>query len=234
MAPVRHELPTAPTIDWARLPVACSFSAAAEPSGRLVICLPGRGYRSTMPLLYYPLRLLRDAGADTVSVDYAYDAESGFRAIDEVELEARLRRDVAAVLDRLFAERSYADIVVLGKSLGTVAMSLVLGEDGRLARARAIWLTPLIKNPRVFARMLGCPQRGLAVIGMSDSHYDAGLLETLERSGFSTMAVAGADHGLERAADTAGSLKILERVLERIGQFIGLGAAATAAPGRIP
>src|SRR6266568_4677199 len=97
---------TAP-VDLRGLPHPCTFRPGAS-GNRLVVCLPGRAYRANMPVLHYSLRALNAAGADTVSIDYAYDTDPGFQGLSDAEVDARLSRDVGAVVDRVLSQRTYS------------------------------------------------------------------------------------------------------------------------------
>jgi hypothetical protein len=203
-------------------PVPNSFTTAAEPGKHLAVCLPGRGSRATMPVLYYPMRLLAERGADILTVDYTYDLEPEFQRLSDAEADARIEWDVRAVLNPALSQHRYPEITLVGKSLGTVAMTLILPDDARLATARAVWLTPLVHNDAFFARMLRCRQRGIAVIGTADLYYEACRTrhDRLGEQGLRVVELPGADHMLETKGDVHGTVSLQAKVLQELGRFL--------------
>jgi hypothetical protein len=198
-----------------------TLTTGETPSRHLAVCLPGFGYRATMPVLYYPMRHLAGLGADLLTVDYAYDLDPSFKDLSAAAVHARIQGDVGAVLDAALALRDYAEITLIGKSLGALALSLLLTRDRRLANARALWLTPMLGDGGCVERMLRCPQRGLVAIGTADPHYDAAKLARLRDGGFMVVELAGADHSIEIKGDVAASLRAIATAMQAVIAFLG-------------
>ena len=92
----------------------------------LAVLFPGRGYTTQGPVLYYPGALLRNRGADVLNVDYAYDKRSDFDELSEEEQTAWLKADGKAALDAALSQRDYRHLTLVGKSLGTLVLALLL------------------------------------------------------------------------------------------------------------
>lgn len=66
-----------------------------------------------------------------------------------------------AVLDNFLEAKVYEDFCLIGKSLGTIAMSSELHREA-FKNAKAIWLTPLIQREDVLHAMVSSEQKGCA------------------------------------------------------------------------
>lgn len=198
-------------------PVPHKYLQWEEKTRHVAIVLPGMGYTADMPVLYYPSRLLLDAGADLLVVEYAYNRRADFTALPAPEREQWLFADVSAACRAALAQRPYQRVTLLGKSLGTLAMARLLAAEPSLAGARTVWLTPLLNDDRVWAQLRRGGRPAVVAIGTADRFYDAtriaGVRETPEAE---VVIVDGADHSLELAGDVLGSLAAMERVLRAV------------------
>ena len=203
-------------------PVPHTFLRQVAGSDHLALTLPGRGYRATMPALYYPEQVLLAHGADVLRVEYAYDREPGFAALSEAQRDAWLRADVLAALDAGLAPGRYRQLTLVGKSLGTLAMTHLLEGDPRSKDARCIWLTPVLISPAVLAHIRSSGQRGLLVTGTGDPSYQPDLVADLLRTCHpASLVLPGADHSLELPGDVAGSVRAMEQVVRAVEAFLG-------------
>lgn len=202
-------------------PVPHSFLRQETATRHLAVMLPGIAYTCDHPLLYYPARLLLDGGADVLRVEYSYNADATFRSAAPDEQGGRLHADTSAACRAALAERPYERITLVGKSLGTLAMSQLLTEEVALAGAAAVWLTPLVRLPRVRERIARWGGRSLFVIGSADAHYDPAALKEVEQAtGGESVIVEGADHSMEIPGDMARSLEALQQVMRAIERFM--------------
>lgn len=206
-------------------PVPNTFLRQRGETAHLAVVLPGAGYTCQMPLLYYPTRLLLGAGADVLWVEYAYLGQAAFRALPDDEQERRFFADVEAALRTGGAQRSYARLTLVGKSLGTLAMGHLLGARAAGAaggRADAVWLTPLLRNERLRRQIGEHRPPSCIVIGTADPHYDPALLDEVRvATGGAAVVVNGADHSLEVAGDVRRSLQALERTVRAVQTLVG-------------
>lgn len=160
------------------------------------LILPGRAYRTDLPLLHFVARGLIEHGwqVQPVAWDAALVPGLGATAAD-AWVRARV---VAAVRD------SPIDLVV-GKSLGTRAASYA-AEQGWAA----IWLTPLLTEPSCVAGIRDNPARQLVVGGLADPFWDTDVAAGLQARGCEVLQVPGADHLMA----TAGTVRTVEIQLE--------------------
>lgn len=186
-------------------------------SGReLAILLPGIRYRNSMPVMYYAGKLMFERGADLLAVDYAYDRIAAFEVAPVDEQFEWVRSDGKAVLSAAIALGPYDGVTLIGKSLGTVAMTGALSAAAPLA-AKLIWLTP---TPGVFQTIADCSLRSLVVIGTADPGH-AGFASTKTWPKHVTITlVEGADHGLERPGDVTGSVGALGETIAAMAAWL--------------
>ena len=204
-------------------PVPNTFLRQDEAARELAVVLPGVGYTCHMPLLYYPSQALLTLGMDVLWVEYNYIRRPDYRALADAEQKQWLFTDVAAACQAAVTQRSYQQVTLVGKSLGTVAMSRLLATDTRFAKSRLVWLTPVLRNDDVRAQILRGGSRALVAIGTADPFYDPEYLADLQAAAKSEVVIVdGADHSLEVAGDVLQSLQILERVTRAIRAFVSI------------
>ncbi len=201
-------------------PVPHTFIRQAE-TDHLAILFPGLGYRATMPVLYYPERLLVENGADALRVEYAYDQRAEFKTLPEAERQRWFLSDVTAACAAGLAQRPYAQITLVGKSMGTQALGHLLETQPALRSARYVWLTPLLRNARLCAQIRQGKPRSLFVIGAADSHYDPAMLAELEReTDGQSVVIEDANHSLEIVGDLHKSLHAIKTMLHALTHFL--------------
>lgn len=169
---------------------------------RCAVLLPGMQYSTQAPLLWF---------ARGVALSRGWSALEVLDALPEGDEPFAWARDRARrALDRV---GDASEVVVVGKSLASGAAGIV--ADRLLP---AVWLTPLLDEPRVLDD-LGRAARPALLIGGSADHAwlpdalpDHGLLEVVHLDGL--------DHSLERAGDPMASLDALRAVTARIDRFV--------------
>jgi predicted alpha/beta-hydrolase family hydrolase len=202
-------------------PVPHTFLRQDEHARHVAILLPGIGYTCDMPLLYYPARLLLARGADVLRVEYTYQRREDFKTATADEQGRRVVADVTAACHAVLAQRDYEQITLVAKSLGTLALGPVLAADPRLARAHAVWLTPLLRIDHVRAGIARWGGHSLFVIGTADPYYDAAYLaEVQNATRGETVVLDGADHSLEIDGDVLRSLEALMQVMRALQHFL--------------
>lgn len=202
-------------------PVPNTFFQQEEASSQVAFLLPGIGYTSHMPLLYYPARIMLALGMDVLGLEYDYGRREDFMALSGEERKEWLLTDVSRALQTVLKGREYRVMVLIGKSLGTRAMGHLLTTDERFQDARAIWLTPVLRSERLCRQMRDWGKRSLIVIGTADPHYDPRILDEIQRdTGSQVLVIEGADHSLETGADVLGSLDVMGKVIRAIHSFV--------------
>jgi hypothetical protein len=186
----------------------------------LAIVFPGLNYSSKMPGLYYPWQLMLSKGADVLLVEYQYNT-SEFQSLPSNIQDQWIKTDAEAVYKIGSALRDYTQITLIGKSIGTFALGHLLETQSDLRSADWVWLTPILTNKSLLKQLLAIPHRGLFVIGTADRYYDPAVLAQLEWSGGSqSLVLPGADHGFEIPGKPLESLRLLQRMVEELNEFI--------------
>jgi predicted alpha/beta-hydrolase family hydrolase len=202
-------------------PVSNTFLRQDETAREIAIVLPGVGYTCHMPLLYYPSQVMLALGMDVLWVEYNYIRRRDYRALSDAEQKQWLFADVAAACQAALAQRSYQQVTLVGKSLGTTAMSHLLATDAQFARSRQVWLTPVLRNDEVRSQIHHSGPRALVAIGTADPFYDPAYLGDLQAAVRSEVVVVdGADHSLEIVGNVQQSLQVLERVTQAVQVFV--------------
>ena len=209
-----------PGTDGALIPN--TFYAQERPGcAHLALLFPGLHYTNAHPALYYTGLALRAAGADVCAVDTRY-ADPAFQALPDAEQMRRMAQDAEAAWRAAAAQRDYARITLVGKSLGTLALGHLLASQPALREADFIWLTPLLRIDALFAQITTVPHRALFVIGDADPHYDpARLAEAVRLTGGRSLVLPGAHHALEIEGDAPASVRLMEQIVEAVEEWLG-------------
>lgn len=188
----------------------------------LALLFPGRGYRATMPLLYYSQLALQERGADVLRLDLTYDLDPAFRAATPEEQRAWIRHDALSAYNAGIAQGRYRRVVVLGKSLGTWALTDILLQRTSAPAPACVWLTPLLQDETLVAAVRQRRPPSLFVIGTEDPLYDPVLLDELGGfPGSQSVVVPGADHGLVVSGSVQATVRAMAAYLQALSAFLG-------------
>jgi hypothetical protein len=198
-----------------------TFFRQNEETGHAAIVFPGWGYTVQMPLLYYTLELMLSLKADVLTVEYDYSHRKDFKELDNTGRTRCLLTDVRSAYHTLLKQRSYQQITIIGKSLGTRAMGYLLTEEAIPANVRAIWLTPILKDETLRQQIHQYGGRSLFISGTVDPHYDADyMIEVNKATNGRVVLIDGGDHSLNIKDNIKQSILELERVIESIKAFV--------------
>jgi predicted alpha/beta-hydrolase family hydrolase len=202
-------------------PVPNTFYEQEESTSEGALLLPGMGYTSHMPLLYYPARIMLSLGVDVLGLEYDYSRRKDFMALAGEERKKWLLTDVTNACRTMFKGGSYQKITLIGKSLGTRAMGHLLATEDQLREANAIWLTPVLRSESLCRQIKEWGRRSLLVIGTVDPHYNQALLDEIQGATDSEiLIIEGADHSLEIGGNVLQSLEAMQRIVRAIQAFL--------------
>ena len=187
----------------------------------LAVLLPGFGYTLDMPLFYYAEKLLLERGWDVLRVEYAYNTHPEFQTLPAPERHRWLLADAAAAWRAGLERRAYERVVLIGKSLGTLAMGHLLTVTDPPPTVGAVWLTPLLSEESLRQQIRDYGGPSLFVIGTADPHFDPVALEEMQVATIGeAVVVRNADHGMDIPGDPIASVRAVERVVEALGRFL--------------
>lgn len=202
-------------------PVPNTFWKQDKKVEHLAVIFPGYGYTSDMPLLYYTGHLLFDHGADLLQVQTNYAKNPEYLGLTDEGQAAWLYADSLAASMAGLEQRSYRQLTLVGKSLGTMAIAHLLGDKPEFSQATCLWLTPVLGDPLTYDRILHTDQRSLVVIGTRDHYYQPDKIQVLKQNkNVKVLEVANTNHSLELEGDIPGSIKVMEKVIGDIAAFL--------------
>jgi hypothetical protein len=189
-----------------------------ENSKNLAIFLPGAGYTEQSPLFHYSKDIFINKSFDVLQVKYQYN-EKAYEEFSIEELSEAIKYDVRTVLDKALNDTSYENYYIIGKSLGTIAMSSELSRE-IFSEAKAVWLTPLIQRDDVFDSMVRSKNRGLCFIGDNDHCYiEERYNQLLNNSNIVSRLYPNVNHSMEYDNNAVESIDVLKSVINDIRQF---------------
>jgi pimeloyl-ACP methyl ester carboxylesterase len=209
---------------YAGQPLPNRFFRQAEASPGLAILFPGLYYSCDMPLLYFPTRLVLQRGMDVLHLNLDY-ARADFQSASHSEQAKWMGADVQAGFQAGLSLRNYPRIVLVGKSIGTLALAHLLSPGSPVKahpdQIAALWLTPLLHQAQVVTAALESKAPALFVVGTADRTYDPLALERIRAAtSASVLILEGANHSLEIPGDIQRSLRFQEDILQAIDQFL--------------
>ncbi|MBT2693769.1 alpha/beta hydrolase [Bacillus sp. ISL-55] len=199
-------------------PVPFQLIKQNKQASSLVVLLPGRGYTVQGPLFHYSTGVFLNKGFDVLHVNYDYNTVQSESLTLEEEIQ-QITEDVNSVLDHTLKYQSYADYTLIGKSLGTIALSSIVDRIS-LKNAKIVWLTPLLQLDYVLDKMLSSSQNGLCIIGDEDPCFISEKFEKLnEKENMQTLLIPGTEHSLNYADRPVDSIDVLKKVITEISNF---------------
>ena len=201
------------------------FFEQQKNQGKAALLFPGWGYTVEMPAMFYTSSLLAEQGYDVLQVAYTYNRNEEYLALSEEERNQWFFADIEAAYQKMLSYRENSEMILVGKSMGTLALSHLLDKYEIPESWKLIWLTPLIAKEELRRNMAGFKGKSLIVIGTADQHYDVqGLEEVRKLEQVEIFEIEDANHGLQFEKDTLSSLVLMEKILARIKEFIGIKA----------
>lgn len=188
-------------------------------AARCALVLPGAatsqnrlGGTPARPDLHFTRALLQEQGYSVLEV--WWDAAGA----DRDDLEGWLLDNARAGIDGIVAHGRELALLV-GRSLGTVALAHVRAQEPGHARVPSIWIAPLLHREPVRESLLHGGGSCFVLCGGQDEAYDAGVATLLHRRGADVVVLEHADHGLD-CGDAPTSARGLADALERMRDFL--------------
>lgn len=187
----------------------------------LVVTFPGFGYLAGRPLFYFAKKLAVQYGFDVLDVAYR-EISAGGSVQERAEKSLKgAAADAEGQIREAIVKKKYERIICISKSFGTlVAGSLwdklaALLENGCVTQ---IFLTPLPETYTMFAKGRTC----VMASGTADPFMTPeGIKQMEEDERVRLLVFADANHSLENPADTCGSVKNLERIVNLYDEIYG-------------
>ena len=201
------------------IPLSNKFIKHKTPSDRLALIFPGLRYTCDMPLLYYSTELLLERGCDVLQLWIDSEVPE-FERISQAELTQQLLEYSEALLIAGKNGGIYNDLLLVGKSLGTLTMTLMLTNDQAFLNETTIWFTPLVNLPPVSQVMLSLSGPAFIAGGDADPTFEQEAVSQIKAKPNTTVTVLkDANHSLEIPGDPIRSLQILSRVMIDLAGF---------------
>ncbi|MBF0506797.1 MAG: hypothetical protein HQL09_08170 [Nitrospirae bacterium] len=217
-----YSIETLDIMDDSKEPVPNTFFRQESETRHLAILLPGFGYTSHMPVMYYPCLALLSRGADVLRTEFNYVKNTDFLALTKDERRRRAADDASAVYTRAIRQRKYDMLTLVGKSIGTYAMGHVITSIPDMPKFQCLWLTPILKSGQLLSQIKQVRHKALFVIGTADPYYDESKLDDLLKTTHGkSIVIEGANHSLEIEGDAIRSLQALQRMMNGIEEFLG-------------
>ncbi|WP_313805403.1 alpha/beta hydrolase [Cytobacillus sp.] len=203
---------------YKELAIPFSILSRGEDSKDLAIILPGVGYTVKAPLLHYASELFLRKSYDVLQVNYQYKNKVYDNFTFE-EITEAMKWDVKTVFDDVLTNKTYENFYLIGKSLGTIAMSYELKREC-FKNAKAIWLTPLMQRDDVLSAMVRSKNKSLCIIGDKDPCYiEERYSKVIENPNITSKLIPKVNHSLEYDEDVVESIDVLKMVISEIEQF---------------
>jgi hypothetical protein len=175
---------------------------------RRALVLPGAGYTPARPLLHFTRAVLESHGWTVVEASWPPGDPATYDTDDMV----------TGVATRLVDEAGDRRLLIVGKSLGSLAMPLAAARG-----ISGIWITPLLRRPTVAQALDQLPAPTLLIGSTADETWDG---DAARRSGHDVLELTDANHALELGGDPLGSIDALREVIAAVDRFVaGIDAA---------
>jgi hypothetical protein len=119
---------------------------------------------------------------------------------------------VTGVATGLLASAGDARVLIVGKSIGSLAIPLAASRG-----IPGIWFTPLLRQSELAEALARLPESTLLIGSTADETWDAGIAR---QSGHRVVELTDANHRLELDGDPLGSIDALRHVIDAVDRFV--------------
>jgi len=144
-----------------------------------------------------------------------------FASLSQAEQVLWYLEDARSALQTGQGQRTYSRLVLVGKSIGTLTMALLVGQgDSAYIQASTIWLTPLLNLPIVAQAAQSLQGKALIAGGSGDATFDLQILQAIRaQRNVKILVFEGANHSLEIPGEPRRSVQILGEVVQGIADL---------------
>ena len=181
---------------------------------KLAVFFPGIGYTVDKPLMHYSRRLAANAGFEILLLPYSGFPQKvkGDRSKMAESCRIALKQSEEMLAGTDF--RAYDDILLIGKSIGTVAAAETAAQSAGAARIHLLLYTPLEET---FACPLGDT---LVFTGSADPWAEEGrIAELCRQRDIPCHVIPDANHSLE-TGDVQKDIENLRKIMKKTENFI--------------
>jgi hypothetical protein len=209
----------------ASAPLPNRFLKQTGESRTLAVMLPGLNYSCDNPLFFYTTSICISHSIDVLQLWANYN-DSAFQSLPDKGQLRWLVEDATALIAAGRAQRDYAHLILVGKSIGTLTLGALFGDSDTYSNAHAIWFTPLMRYPVVIRGMSRARPNSLFIGGGADRSLDTNLLGNMPRiSHRESIIIDGADHSLQIPGDLPRSLDAMKQIVTEVETFINSALA---------
>jgi hypothetical protein len=202
------------------LPFSNKYVQQSKPADSLAIIFPGLKYTCDMPLLYYTTQLLLDQGRDIIQLWSDYRAPE-FKELSQAEQTQSTLEYSSGLVAVGKDARWYKRFILVGKSMGTLTMTLLLTKFPEFRTETSIWLTPLVNLPPIQQAIDSISGRAFVAGGDADPTFDQENISLYKSNpNISVTVLRNADHSLAIPGDQLGTLQVLSRFLKDLTSFL--------------
>ncbi|UCD41988.1 MAG: hypothetical protein JSV69_15730 [Chloroflexota bacterium] len=202
------------------LSVRNTFIQQAEPGDGIALMYPGLRYSCDKPLLHYTTEVLLDQGFDVLQLWADYDNPE-FRGASQAERTVQLIEDGKTLLKAGIKANSYTNLILVGKSLGTLTMAFILSEKLETPKLKTVWFTPLFNLPPVTNIFMELNEPAYVAGSKADPTFDDSTISQLQaKSNILLQVYEDADHSLEVPGNPLQSTRILTSLMAELIAFL--------------
>ena len=221
---------TLPIIGFNQQPLDNQFWPSDQSIGTLAILLSGLNYTMDMPLMFFTRRLLLWRGVDVLNLN-PNTRSTAFQGTNEADQLTWLQGDMQAGIQAGLAQSNYQQLILVGKSIGSLAIAMGEEYAQALLPTALVWLTPLLRYEAVFQAALKATGPQVHICGGADSTYKPDRLQQIlaTKPNASAFIAEGANHILEVPGDDQATFTGFSGAMLFLGKFLDSILASASA-----
>ncbi|MFO7730503.1 MAG: hypothetical protein R6V86_07040 [Spirochaetia bacterium] len=160
------------------------WQMAEKQSGKLAVVLPGYLYPPDAPATFFLKLAFMKHGWDYLTVDYRYNENDKFLALDDGGKAEYLKKDQAKIGEYIIDKYKKKKLCLIGKSLGTTGILNILTHTNLLSvfkSASFMLLTPTESQKEIIPILKKESRNLLYVIGDKDPYYEEEIIDSLKK-----------------------------------------------------